>query len=190
MKTLRQYISETEKKYGFRVKIAEQFSKEQMESLQKVLARWNLEAISEPKHLPVSEDHTGFLHLKATDLYMIDLVVQYPATPAEIQAAIHEATQVSLSRILVLSPNQEILAAPMVPEADGQAILEKNYPEQKAPQLLADLANAIASTSIEYPFAVKPTVGKTSNDFPQSNTSPVGTRKNKLPPLPSRAGQR
>jgi len=184
MKTLRQYISETEKKYGFRVKIAEEFSKEQMESLQKVLARWNLEAISEPKHLPVSEDHTGFLHLKATDLYMIDLVVQYPATPAEIQAAVHEATQLSMSKILVLTPNQEVLAAPIVPEAEGQAILEKNYPEQKAPQLLADLANAIASTSIEYPFAVKPEKGHTTNELPQGNNSPVGTKRNKLPERP------
>ena len=181
MRTLRQYISETEKKYGFRAKIAQELTKEGLEKLQKVLGRWNLEAISEPKHLPVSEDHTGFLHLKATDIYMIDMVIQYPATPAEIQAAIHEATQISLSRILVLTPNQEILAAPMVPEAEGEAILERDYPEQKAPQLLADLANALKTKTIDYPFAVKPTTGKTSNDFPQSNTSPVGTNRNKLP---------
>jgi hypothetical protein len=181
MRTLRQYISETEKKYGFRAKIAQELTKEGLEKLQKVLGRWNLEAISEPKHLPVSEDHTGFLHLKATDIYMIDMVIQYPATPAEIQAAIHEATQVSLSRILVLTPNQEILAAPMVPEAEGEAILERDYPEQKAPQLLADLANALKTKTIDYPFAVKPTLGKTSNDFPQSNISPVGTKRNTLP---------
>jgi len=181
MRTLRQYISETEKKYGFRAKIAQELTKEGLEKLQKVLGRWNLEAISEPKHLPVSEDHTGFLHLKATDIYMIDLVIQYPATPAEIQAAIHEATQISLSRILVLTPNQEILAAPMVPEAEGEAILERDYPEQKAPQLLADLANALKTKTIDYPFAVKPTKGKTSNDFPQSNISPVGTKRNTLP---------
>jgi len=181
MKTLRQYISETEKKYGFRAKLAAELTNEQVENLKKALARWNLEAISEPKRLPVSEDHTGFLHLKATEISMIDMVIQYPATPAEIQNAIHEATQVSLSRILVLTPNQEILAAPIVPEAEGQAILEKNYPEQKAPQLLADLANVISEKSIEYPFAVKPTKGKTSNDFPQSNISPVGTNRNKLP---------
>ena len=181
MRTLRQYISETEKKYGFRAKIAQELTKEGLEKLQKVLGRWNLEAISEPKHLPVSEDHTGFLHLKATEISMVDIVIQYPATPAEVQAAIHEATQISLSRILVLTPNQEILAAPMVPEAEGEAILDRNYPEQKAPQLLADLANALKTKTIDYPFAVKPTVGKTSNDFPQSNTSPVGTNRNKLP---------
>ena len=69
----------------------------------------------------------------------------------------------------------------MVPEAEGEAILDRNYPEQKAPQLLADLANALKTKTIDYPFAVKPTVGKTSNDFPQSNTSPVGTKRNKLP---------
>lgn len=184
MKTLKQYISEIEKKYGFRAKIAHELTKEQMESLQKTLARWNLEAISEPKRLPVSEDHTGFLHLKATDLYMIDLVIQYPATPAEIQTAIHESTQISLSKILVLTPNQEILAAPIVPEVEGRAILDTALPTQKAPQLLADLANAISSKSIEYPFAVKPEKGTTTNELPQGNTSPVGTKRNKLPERP------
>jgi hypothetical protein len=181
MKSYIQYLTDNEKKYGFRAKIATEITKESMDKLQKVLARWNLEAISEPKHLPVSEDHTGFGHLKATDLYIIDMVVNYPCTPYEMQAAIHEATNIPFSHIMVVTPNQEVLAAPITSEAPGEAILEKSYPEQKAPQLLADLANALKIRTIEHPFAVKPEVGKTTNDIPQYNTSPVGTNKNKLP---------
>jgi len=184
MKTYIQYLLDHEKKYGFRVKMAMEPTKDQMEKLQKSLARWNLEAISEPKRLPVSEDHTGFGHLKATELYIIDMVINYPATPQEMQAAIHEATGVSLSRIMVITPNQEVLAAPIAPEAEGRAILDTPFPEQKAPQLLADLANALKVRTIEHQFAVKPEVGKTSNDYPQSNTSPVGTKQNKIPERP------
>ena len=92
------------------------------------------------------------------------------------------STDIPLSHIMVVTPNQEVLASPILPEApDGSSILEKSYPEQKAPQLLADLANALKVKTIEHPFAVKPGVGKTSNDYPQSSTSPVGTHKNKLP---------
>jgi hypothetical protein len=184
MKPYIQYLLDHDKKYGFRAKLAVEPTKENLERLQKTLARWNLEAISEPKRLPVSEDHTGFGHLKATDLYIIDMVINYPATPQEMQAAIHEATGISLSRIMVITPNQEILAAPIAPESEGRAILDTALPTQKAPQLLADLANALKVRTIEHNFAVKPQVGKTSNDFPQSNTSPVGTKTNKLPQRP------
>ena len=184
MKPYIQYLLDHEKKYGFRAKLAQEPTKEELDKLQKVLARWNLEAISEPKRLPVSEDHTGFGHLKATDLYIIDMVVNYPISPLEMQAAIHEATGISLSRIMVVTPNQEVLAAPIAPEAKGRAILDTPLPTQKAPQLLADLANALKVKTIEHQFAVKPEVGKTTNDIPQSNTSPVGTTKNKLPERP------
>ncbi|NDB57334.1 hypothetical protein EB001_02610 [bacterium] len=184
MKPYIQYLLDHEKKYGFRAKLAQEPTKEELDKLQKVLARWNLEAISEPKRLPVSEDHTGFGHLKATDLYIIDMVVNYPISPLEMQAAIHEATGISLSRIMVVTPNQEVLAAPIAPEAEGRAILDTPLPTQKAPQLLADLANALKVKTIEHQFAVKPEVGKTTNDIPQSNTSPVGTTKNKLPERP------
>ena len=184
MKTYIQYLLDHEKKYGFRVKLAQEPTNEQLDKLQKVLARWNLEAISEPKRLPVSEDHTGFGHLKATDLYIVDMVVNYPATPQEMQAAIHEATGISLSRIMVVTPNQEVLAAPILPEAEGRAILDTPLPEQKAPQLLADLANALKVKTIEHPFAVKPQKGTTTNDLPMGETSPVGTKRNKLPERP------
>ena len=54
-------------------------------------------------------------------------------------------------------------------------------PTQKNPQLLADLANALKTKKIEHQFAVKPEVGKTTNELPQGNKSPMGTTKNKLP---------
>jgi hypothetical protein len=180
MKQFKTYLAESEKKYGFRAKIAVEISKEQMESLQTSLSRWNLEAISEPKRLPIAEDHTGFAHLKSVPIYIVDMVVTYPCTPQEMQAAIHEATEIPMSHIMVLTPQQEVLASPIVPESD-EPILTSEYPTQKAPQLLADLANALKIKSIDYPYAVKPTVGQTTNDIPQYNTSPVGTNKNKLP---------
>jgi hypothetical protein len=183
MKTLLEYIIDNEKKYGFRVKIATELSDDGMKSLQNCLSKWKLEAISEPKRLPIAEEHTGFGHLKNTELYIIDLVVNYPCTPAEVQAAVHESTSIPLSHIMVVTPTQEVLAAPIVADSDSP-VLTSDFPEQKEPQLLADLANALKTKSIEHQFAVKPTKGKTLNDIPQYNTSPLGTKKTKLPERP------
>jgi hypothetical protein len=179
MKNFKTYLMENEKKYGFRVKMAAELDKEQMESLQKCLARWNLEAISEPKRLPIAEQHTGFGHIKNTELYIIDLVLNYPVTPQEIQSCVHESTAVPLSHIMVITPQQEVLAAPVVAMEDP--ILTSDYPENKAPQLLVDLANALKMQSTEYTFATKTeSKAKTSNDMPQGNHGPL-SKQNKMP---------
>ena len=181
MKNFKHYLMESEKKYGFRAKLAAELDKAQMESLQHYLARWNLEAISEPKRLPIAEQHMGFDHLRNTEMYIVDMVVNYPCTPQEVQAAIHEATKIPMSHIMVLTPEQEVIAAPIAPESD-EPILTSDYPAQKAPQLLADLANALKSKGVDQQFATKQMgKAKTSNDLPQGTSSPIGTLKNKLP---------
>jgi hypothetical protein len=185
MKTYKDYLFESEKKYGFRVKFATDVDSDHMEALKRTLAKWNMEAISEPKTLPIAEVQPGFAHLRNTPISIVDIVVNYPCTPAEVQAAVHEATEIPLSHILVLTPQQEVLAAPIVP--NEQPVLTSEYPASKAPQLLADLANALKEKTIDHPFAAPKTkAAKTSNDLPQGNTSPVGTKKNKLPPLMAR----
>lgn len=180
MKTYINYLMESEKKYGFRVKMATELNKEQMEAVQRGLARWNLEAISEPKRLPIAEQHDGFGHIRNTELFIVDLVVNYPCTPHEVQACIHECSRVPLSHIMVLTPQQEVLASPIVPESD-EPLLTSDYPATKQPQLLADLANALKTKTIEHQFAVKPSKGTTTNELPQNNKGPLGTHKPKMP---------
>ena len=87
---------------------------------------------------------------------------------------------------MITTPNQEILAAPVASEAgEGEAILQKDLPKNTYPQVLADLEQAIATkepSKYQYTYAAKKTsTGKTSNDFPQNTTSPIGTKQNKIP---------
>jgi len=84
-----------------------------------------------------------------------------------------------MSHIMVITPQQEVLAAPVVAMEDP--ILTSDYPENKAPQLLVDLANALKMKSTEYTFATK-TEGKakTTNDMPQGNHGPL-SKQNKMP---------
>jgi hypothetical protein len=181
MKSYLEYLFESDKKYGFRVKLAvDEVSKQHMEKIRMCAGKWKLEAISEPKSLPIAEEHTGFAHLKNCAVNIIDMVMDYPCTPNEVQIAIHEATGIPLSHIMVLTPQQEVLAAPIVQEEDAP-ILTSPYPDEKSPQLLADLANALKFKSMEMPFAVKPDMNiKTSNDYAQSNQGPL-TKQNKIP---------
>ena len=94
---------------------------------------------------------------------------------------------------MVTTPNQEVLIAPIASEAgEGQAILGKDLPNNTYPQILADLEQAIAKKEpgkYQYTYAAKKTSqGQTSNDLPQGNMSPVGSKQNKLPTPKKRQG--
>jgi hypothetical protein len=180
MKNYKKYLMESDKKYGFRAKLAKELTEQQMDDLKRSMARWNLEAISEPKRTPISEKPQGFEHIPNTELYIVDLVVNYPCTPHEVQAAIHESTGMPLHCIMVMTPQQEVLAAPIVPESD-EPVLTSDYPKSNGPQLLADLANALKSSTTEHQFAVKPEKGTTTNDLPQNTRGPLGMHKPKMP---------
>jgi hypothetical protein len=186
MRTFAEYLTESAKKYMFRVKVATELSKECLDKMRNALSKYDLDDMSEPKGLPIQQKVYGFEHLNNPEIYIIDVVTNYPCTPYELQALIHESTGTSMALIMVLTPGQEVIAAPIAGETEkGKAILDKDLPKQTYPQMLADLENVLANkeTKYQYTYAAKEskTTGKTTNDLPQGKTSPVGTHKNKIP---------
>lgn len=184
MQSFAKYLTESAKKYLFRVKIARELGKEDLAKLRSALSKYDLDDMGEPKGLPIQQKVFGFEHLENPEVYVIDVVLNYPCTPHELQAIIHETTDTSLSLIMVVTPNQEVIASPIANEAgDGEAVLDKDLPKSKYPQLLADLETALAKTETKYKyeFAAKTSKASTTNDLPQGLKSPVGSKQNKLP---------
>jgi hypothetical protein len=185
MRAFSDYLVESTKKYMFRVRIATELSKENMDRLEAVLQKYDCDGISEPKRLPIQQKAFGFEHLDNPEVYIVDIVTNYPCTPIELQAAFNTAG-IPSSLVMVTTPNQEVLVAPIASEADdGKAILDKDLPKNTYPQVLADLETALSNrepNKYQYTYAAKKTsTGKTSNDLPQGTTSPIGTKQNKLP---------
>jgi len=186
MRAFAEYLTESAKKYMFRVRVATEMSKEQMDRMKTALEKYDCDDISEPKRLPITQKTFGFDHLTHPEVYVIDVVTNYPCSPIELQALFHSAAGIPSGLVMITTPTQEILAAPIEGEAvKGQAILDKSLPNNTYPQMLADLEQAIASkepAKYQYTYAAKKTAAAdTSNDLPQGKTSPVGTTRNKLP---------
>lgn len=185
MKAFAEYLTESAKQYMFRVRVACDVDKNLIDKLKNALDKFDVAAISEPKRLPITQKSFGFDHLDYPEIHIIDVSTNYPCTPTELSAAFNEVG-VPGSLVMVTTLNQEVLLAPIASEAGvGKAILDKDLPNQTYPQMLADLEQAIAnkeSAKYQYAYAAtKTSAGKTSNDLPQGNTSPVGTKKNKIP---------
>jgi len=189
MRSLNEYLTENAKQYLFRVRVACDCDTAKLKA---ALAKYDVDDISEPKRIPITQKAYGFDHLDNPQIHIIDIVTNYPCTPTELSAVFNEVG-IPASMVMVTTPNQEVLIAPIASEAgEGQAILDKDLPNNTYPQILADLEQAIAKKEpgkYQYTYAAKTTSkGQTSNDLPQGNMSPVGSKQNKLPTFKKRQG--
>ena len=191
MRAFTDYLTESAKKYMFRVRVATKISSDQMDRMKSALEKYDCDGISEPKRLPITQKTLGFDHLNHPEVYVVDVVTNYPCSPIELQALFHSAAGIPSGLVMVTTPNQEVLAAPIAPEAgEGKAILDKSLPKNTYPQILADLEQAVASKEdrkYQYTYAATKTKsGETTNDLAQGNISPVGSKQNKIPKPPKR----
>jgi hypothetical protein len=169
----------------FRVRLACDCDNQLIGKLKAALAKYGVDDVSQPKRLPITQKAYGFDHLDSPEIHVVDVVTNYPCTPHELSAVFNEIG-VPASMLMVTTPNQEVIISPIASEAgEGKAVLDKDLPKSTYPQMLADLEDVLAKkeTKYQYTYAAKESksTGKSTNDLPQNNTSPLGTRQNKIP---------
>jgi CHAT domain-containing protein len=165
------YFLDNKKQYSFNIKVAGECSKEQVSKFEKSLAKIGLAAISQPKTTPVAETHTGFEHVKNTEITLISIVTNYPATPAQIQEMVKDSMSISDSLIMVTTPIQDEIAMPVVIEKEV-----KDKKEANSTSMLTNLEMILKQKTTEFEFAKNSNEkGKTSNDLPQGKISPIGS---------------
>lgn len=184
MRSFAEYLTESAKQYMFRVRLACDCDSELIAKLKTALDKYGVDDVSQPKRLPITQKAYGFDHLENPEIHIVDVVTNYPCTPQQLSAVFNDIG-VPESMLMVTTPNQEVIISPVASEAgEGKAILDKDLPKSTYPQMLADLETAIATKEQKYQYtyaAKKSSTGKTSNDIPQNNTSPIGTKQNKIP---------
>ena len=183
MRSFTEYLTESAKQYMFRVRLACKCDNELIMNLKKALEKYGVDDVSEPKRLPITQKAYGFNHLENPEIHVVDVVTNYPCTPSELSSVFNEIG-IPASMVFVTTPNQEVLISPIASEAgEDKAILDKDLPKSVYPQVLADLETALAKkeTKYQYTYAAKTSTGKTTNDLPQGNKSPVGSKQNKIP---------
>jgi len=184
MRAFKEYLTESAKKYMFRVRLACDCDAKLVSNLKQALEKYDVDDVSEPKRLPITQKAYGFNHLENPEVHIIDIVTNYPCTPQQLSAVFNDIG-IPGNMLMVTTPNQEVLISPISSEAgDDKAILDKDLPKSTYPQILADLETAIANKENKYQYAYaakKTSQAQTTNDIPQGNTSPIGTKQNKIP---------
>jgi hypothetical protein len=196
MKSLKQFIVESQKTYEFKVKLACDSDDLDMDRVEQAVASFEPVEISKPKSLPyqTSADFPN----SATQIQLITIATKYPSTPDQIRALIANRCNFHESNVIVRTTAQELefenQLAVDPDESSQEAVLTQDYEDSDHQDVVGQKAiDAVMKDhkSREYEFAGDKTArAKTLNDEPTGKMSAVGSHQNKIPdPYAPRKGK-
>ena len=204
MKNFLQYLSEVQKTYEFRIKIANCDPKDKLDGLKIGLAEYAVESVSTAKRLPIKANDIDFPSIPNVEVFLMDAVLKYPVNDAQLRVIVAERLGCSLSQVVVVPAGhpEEVwrwnLEGNELREfKQGEDVLTQPLPEASAEQKAAGKFYSEAGTILKelnkpakFEIAgndktvggdADPAYGKTTNDLPQGTKDPVGSKQNKIP---------
>lgn len=206
MKNFIQHLSEAQKTYEFRVKLANIDPAHCLGRLKSALETYSLQEMSEVKRLPIQENVIEFPSFGPTQVYQFDVSLAYPCMDAQLRQLIAERCDLPSSVIVVIPRNHPELLwregeGELREYVQGEEVLTTPFPAPDAAQKAASKAYAgaesilkelnptkdkwtIAGHDLTDGAENKPekiTTGKTTNSIPQGKVDPVGSKQNKIP---------
>ncbi len=192
MKSFAEFLTESTKQYDFKIKVAGTLSDEQVDRLEAALEKWGLQHLNKPKVTPIQKHPTDFANLTEIEVSIMDVTLDYPATPQEIIARMAEYCTITPDYIRVFGaedPNQADLEA----QAEASEEIEKEeYKVQLTAPYPKSEKNLPAGDKFVQKFlkdqkrkpAFKIAGGASSkaqstNDLPVGTSSPISGRKGK-----------
>lgn len=100
MKSLKEYLTESEKTYEFRLRSLHEISDEHMDRIESHMAKYNMESMSSPKKT-IMHRPRGFEDNGAQEVYMYDIKTKLPATPNSLHEEIAGICGCSLGTMMV-----------------------------------------------------------------------------------------
>jgi hypothetical protein len=197
MKNFLKYLSEVQKTYEFRIKLANCDPADKLDGLKIGLAQYAVESVSSAKRLPIKANDIDFPSVPNCEVFIMDAVLKYPVNDAQLRSIVAERLGCPIANVVVVPKYnpEEIWRWNIDGESEikeykqGDAELTKPYPANNADQKAASKAYAGAETILkELNKTPKVKVegnetadGKTLNDVTPSELSPVGSKQNTIP---------
>jgi len=204
MKNFIQYLSEVQKTYEFRIKIANCDPKDKLDGLKIGLAEYAVESVGVPKRLPIKANDIDFPSIPNVEVFLMDAVLKYPVNDAKLRTIVAERLGCSLSQVVVVpaghpeevwrwnlegnelrefKQGEDVLTQPLPEASADQKAAGKFYSE--AGTILKELNKPakfdIAGSDTTIGGEKDPAYGKTTNDIAQGDLTPVGSKQNAIP---------
>jgi len=185
MKNFVNYLTESQKTYKFKVRVAGELPEGFADRLESALTKYDIVSISSGKKTPISEKPLDFPQLQNMEVTHYDVEVNYPATAFVLEQYLSVETGVHHSHLIVRSegdpieryqeptddtPYESILNT----EDMGGESAQSEVGENRVMDLLKELEVARKERAIDPVEGVKPGDSK-DIDEKQNTKSPVGS---------------
>lgn len=188
MKSFTEFLTESTKQYDFRIKVAGTLTDDQVDRLESAMEKWGLQSLKKPKVTPIQLHPVDFTNLKEIEVSIMDMTLDYPATPQEIIARMAEYCTVNPEYIKVYNSadqNQADIDLEAGKEDEEYEVqLTAPYPKSEKNLPAGDKFTQKFLKDQKRKPAFKIAGGSGSktpstNELPQGNTSPISGRKGK-----------
>ena len=204
MKNFLTYLSEVQKTYEFRIKIANCDPKDKLDGLKVGLAQYAVESVSNAKRLPIKANDIDFPSIPNVEVFLMDAVLKYPVNDAQLRVIVAERLGCPIANVVVVPAGHpeeiwrwDLEGNELREYVQGEDVLTQPLPEATAEQKAAGKAYSEAGTILKElnkpaKFEISgddqtiggeknPAYGKTTNDLPQGKLDPVGSKQNTIP---------
>jgi hypothetical protein len=135
MKTFKNYLTESQKKYDFRIKIAGEFTTEQESALKKSLDKYALSGWKKTAKTPIQELPLDFPQVKNCEVNIYEVTLDYPSTQHELTEYISNCCGISKTHLAVRRPGEPSEEYQHVEEKREGALLDDpDYKEAGNPK--------------------------------------------------------
>jgi hypothetical protein len=135
MKTFTQYLSESTKKYDFRIKFAGEFTTEQEASMKSLLSKYAVSGFKKTGTTPIQALPLDFPQVKNCEVNIYEVVLDYPTTQQELTEYLTSELKVSKRNLVVRSPFEHTEEYQHNdPKREGALLNDPNYSEAGSPQ--------------------------------------------------------
>jgi hypothetical protein len=135
MKTFTQYLSESAKKYDFRVKVAGEFTAEQETELKTLLDKYTISSFKKTAKTPIQSLPLDFPQVRNCEVNIYEVSLDYPTTQQELTEYLSTELGVSKQHLVVRRPGEpsEEYQTPSEPRK-GALLDDPNYKEAGDPK--------------------------------------------------------
>ncbi len=133
MKSFKQHLTESTKKYDFRIKIAGDFSADKETSMKQLLSRYTIanEVVNLKKSMtPIQSVPLDFPQVKNCEVSIYEVTLDYPTTQFELTEYLSAELGVHKQNLVVRSPNEPTEEYQNVqPKRQGALLTDPDYKE-------------------------------------------------------------
>jgi len=184
MKSFKNFLTESQKTFDFKVRIANcDFKDGQLEKIKIALQQFDLMKMSAVKNYPPEDRSTEFPRIGTCEVKDFDIQLNYPTTDAAIRQAVAHAAGIGVNQTSVYTKEeylQRLKELDRIKKKDSALLDQEKLEDEEKPRHSLDFLKSLETR--KYDFAEKNAEkAKTTNELPQGTLSPVGSKQNKIP---------